>query len=69
MFFFMLNCTTDFPWQYIVFRYNENDIEEAKNMALDNGMTFELNSSSRWDENDPLKPTNPKYWIDRNLEL
>ena len=32
-------------------------------------MIFELNSSSRWDENDPLKPTNPKYWIDRNLEL
>ena len=56
-------------WQYIVFRYNENDIEEAKKMALDNGMIFELNSSSRWDENDPLKPTNPKYWIDRNLEL
>lgn len=58
----------DTKWQYIVFRYNENDIEEAKNMALDNGMEFELTSSSRWDENDPYRPINPKYQIDKTKD-
>mgnify|MGYP001170291646 CR=1 FL=1 len=53
-------------WQYIIFRYNENDIEEAKNMALDNGIIFELNRSSRWDKDDPYKPLNPDNWLDRD---
>jgi MoaA/NifB/PqqE/SkfB family radical SAM enzyme len=51
-------------WQYIVFRYNENDIEKAKNMATDIGAKFVLVNSSRWiGEDDPLKPTN------KNLSL
>ena len=53
-------------WQYIVFRYNENDIDEAKSMAHDHGMRFELNSSSRWNgPNDPLRPTKKEYRIDK----
>jgi len=49
-------------WQYIVFKYNENHIEEAKQLAKDNDITFELNISSRWDEpDDPLKPSNKLY--------
>ena len=49
-------------WQYIVFKYNENHIEEAKQLAKDNDITFELNISSRWDEPyDPLKPSNKLY--------
>lgn len=50
-------------WQYIVFKYNENDIEEAKQMALDHGITFELLFSNRWNEyNTEYIPTNPEYF-------
>lgn len=49
-------------WQYIVFRYNENDVEQAIQLAKDNGIIFELNISSRWDgPDDPYKPLNPIY--------
>lgn len=45
-------------WQYIVFRYNQDNIEQAKQLANDNGIIFELNLSSRWDgPNDPFMPT------------
>ena len=45
---------------------NANDIDEAVNMARDNGMEFELNSSSRWNgSNDPYRPTKSEYRIDR----
>ena len=54
-----LNTTPQ--WQYIIFNYNENNIEEAKKMASDNGLEFILVQSSRWrDDNgkpDPLRPT------------
>ena len=44
-------------WQYIVFSYNENHIEQAKKLAKENGVRFMLLQSSRWtDNNDPLKP-------------
>ncbi len=53
-------------WQYIVFKYNENDIEEAKQMAKDNGIKFMILESSRWlGEDDPLRPS--KHYIDRTL--
>ena len=46
-------------WQYIIFRYNQEHIEEAKQMAIDNGLGFIILQSSRWlDDNDPLTPTN-----------
>ena len=49
-------------WQYIVFRYNEDHIEQAIKMAEENNIIFELNISSRWDgPDDPLMPLNPKY--------
>ena len=45
-------------WQYIVFNYNENDIETCKQMATDIGVEFMLVKSSRWnDKNDPLMPS------------
>lgn len=48
-------------WQYIVFRYNQEHVEEAKQMAIDNGLGFIIVQSSRWlNHNDPLMPTN-KY--------
>ena len=46
-------------WQYIIFKYNQDHIEEAKQMAIDNGLGFIILQSSRWlDDNDPLTPTN-----------
>jgi|TARA_B100000085_G_scaffold94344_1_gene85498 MoaA/NifB/PqqE/SkfB family radical SAM enzyme len=46
-------------WQYIVFSYNENHIEEAKSKAKLNKVDFMLVQSSRWDgDNDPFRPKN-----------
>lgn len=45
-------------WQYIVFRYNENHIEQAKQMAKDIDVNLLLIQSSRWNRQDPYKPTN-----------
>ena len=45
-------------WQYIVFNYNENDIETCKQMATDIGVEFIVVKSSRWNgKNDPLMPS------------
>lgn len=45
-------------WQYIVFRYNQDNIDKARQLAKDNEIIFELNLSSRWDgPSDPFKPT------------
>jgi MoaA/NifB/PqqE/SkfB family radical SAM enzyme len=45
-------------WQYIIFRYNENHIEQAKQISKDIDVNFLLIQSSRWDKHDPYKPTN-----------
>ena len=48
-------------WQYIVFSYNENNIEEAVRMAKEIDVKFMLLYSSRWrGSKDPLKPKNEK---------
>ena len=52
-------------WQYIVFNYNENNIEEARQMAKDNNLIFEVQKSSRFWEGDHLMPKNKKYYIKR----
>lgn len=45
-------------WQYIVFKYNENDIDEAKAIAKELGVEFMLVNSSRWlGTNDPYRPS------------
>lgn len=45
-------------WQFIIFRYNEDKIDEAMNIAKEKGLNFALINSARWEsENDPLKPT------------
>ncbi len=48
-------------WQYIVFNYNQDHIEQAKKMSADNGIEFKLSFSDRWDKGEPanafhLKP-------------
>lgn len=52
-------------WQYIIFKYNEDHIEKAKQMAHDNGIDFELNISSRFNgPEDSYLPSNPNHYID-----
>ena len=42
-------------WQYIIFKYNETHIEQARKMAEDNGIEFEISISARFDgPDDPL---------------
>lgn len=38
-------------WQYIIFKYNQEHLEQAKQMAYDNDLIFIVLQSSRW-----LKP-------------
>ena len=48
----------DIRWQYIIFKYNENDIPEAIELARKNKIPLQVNKSSRWVEpNDPYKPS------------
>jgi len=52
-------------WQYIVFKYNEDHIEEAYDMAEKAGVEFMLVHSSRWlGDDDPFRPTKPEYSLD-----
>lgn len=45
-------------WQYIVFSYNENDVNTAATMAQKIGVRFNKLISSRWlNDDDPLKPS------------
>ena len=50
-------------WQYIVFNYNENNIEEARQLAKDNGIQFAVIYSGRWNTKDTYKPKNPNYYL------
>ena len=52
--------------QYIVFNYNEDDIDEAIQMSKDIGVKFRLIESSRFKDNDPMRPS--KHYIERNYE-
>lgn len=57
-------------WQYIAFNYNENDIEEAKMLAKQIGVTFKLIKSCRWESKhglDKYKPNNPDLFITRSF--
>ena len=52
-------------WQYIVFKYNQNDIDEAIDMADSIGVDFYKLISSRWrGPNDPFKPTLDQYSLE-----
>jgi len=52
-------------WQYIVFNYNQKDIETAKKIALDNNIIFTKMLSGRFAKDDPLKPSKG-YYVERN---
>ena len=53
-------------WQYIIFNYNEDNIEEAKEMAKRDGISLFIVQSSRWRKNDPLIPSH-KYRLNNKL--
>lgn len=53
-------------WQYIVFRYNQNDIDEAIQLADSIGVNFYKLISSRWSgPNDPYKPTLDEFRLEK----
>ena len=48
----------DIRWQYIIFKYNENDITQAIDLAQRHKIPIHINKSSRWsDFDDPYKPS------------
>tara|TARA_B100000902_G_scaffold200411_1_gene190991 strand:- start:83 stop:637 length:555 start_codon:yes stop_codon:yes gene_type:complete len=52
-------------WQYIVFKYNENNQRQAKRMAEEHGLNFVIMKSSRWlPKGDPYMPTSEKNRIE-----
>tara|TARA_B100000212_G_scaffold190375_1_gene143523 strand:- start:2846 stop:3499 length:654 start_codon:yes stop_codon:yes gene_type:complete len=53
-------------WQCIVFSYNENNIKQLKQMAKKNDLELKFFYSSRFYEDDPLKPKNKEYFIKRD---
>lgn len=45
-------------WQFIIFSFNENHIDDAIQLAGKNLLEFKIINSARWDNpNDPLKPS------------
>lgn len=52
-------------WNYLVFKYNEDDVEYCRQLAAHHDIKFEKIISSRWIENDPYKPT--ADFIERTL--
>ena len=48
-------------WQYIIFNYNEDSIDEAKQLAEKHNLNLELVKSSRWNHIPHLKPSKGNY--------
>lgn len=46
----------DVIWQYIIFKYNQQDIQAATDLAKQNNIKIKFIKSNRWEVNDPLKP-------------
>ena len=56
-------------WQYIVFKYNEDNLEQAKQLAEENNIRFWQFISARWDDGyDPLRPSE-KFALKNAREL
>ena len=53
-------------WQFIVFSYNENNLEKCKEIADKEDIAFKVLQTSRWfDDNDSLVPNDSKYKMKR----
>jgi MoaA/NifB/PqqE/SkfB family radical SAM enzyme len=45
-------------WQYIIFLYNQDNIDTAIDIAKQHGLDFKIINSARWSsDDDPFKPT------------
>lgn len=55
-------------WKYIVFNFNEHQIEEAKLLAKENHFIFELIKSTRWDSKIALTFKPSDKWISANTD-
>jgi len=45
-------------WQYIIFLYNQDNVDTAMDLAKQHGVNFKIINSARWSsDDDPLKPT------------
>lgn len=53
-------------WQYIIFKYNENDIQECQRLAEKHKIHFKVVHSSRFFDNDEYKPTKNNFYVERN---
>jgi len=52
-------------WQFIIFSYNEHNVEKAKKIAFNCGLGFIMVQSSRWlNKNDPLIPKSTQYKLE-----
>jgi MoaA/NifB/PqqE/SkfB family radical SAM enzyme len=52
-------------WQYIIFKYNENHVGQAKQIAQDNDIPIIVVNSSRWwSNNDIYRPTKTELSFD-----
>ena len=48
----------DIRWQYIIFKYNENNVTQAIDLAQRHKIPIHINKSSRWSgPNDQYKPS------------
>lgn len=55
-------------WKYILFNYNENDVEEAKKLADSINVPMSIIKSVRWErEMIKYRPTNEKNYLTRNF--
>jgi len=53
----MVKSPAQIVWKYIIFSFNENDIEQTRQLSKELGMDdFVLNNSDRWIDNDWLRP-------------
>ena len=51
-------------WQYIIFNYNENDMNQAREIARREKIKIEFIMSGRYTKDDPLRPSE-KFMIER----
>ncbi len=55
-------------WQYLVFNYNENDIETCRKMAGDNNIRFDVIYSGRFNTKDKYKPESTNKMVNSKGE-
>ena len=55
-------------WSYIIFSYNEDYIETAKQIAKENNIILHIIKSSRFDKNNFYKPKNKNNYIESAMK-